>query len=107
LRALGEIELVFERKYIKGRHFDNHISTLHHWIGLPFGYIVHRYVGYILAGGIFNIMFCERDMVDGIFLEKTSFFLVAIARHFLLHQPLNGDAIWIYYSSKCSLKSER
>jgi hypothetical protein len=81
--------------------------TLHLWIGLTFGYVIHCYVWYILAWGIFNIRLRVWDMTGGIFLKKTSFFSVAVTKCFLLHQPLDGDVILISCSSKCSLKSEQ
>jgi hypothetical protein len=92
LRALGEIKLVFERKHIEDRHFDSHISTLHCLIELPFGYVAHRYVCYILARGICNIRLCVRDMSDGILLEKTPL-LVVVTECFLLRQLLDGDEV--------------
>jgi hypothetical protein len=64
-----------------------HFTSL---VGLFFGHVDHRYVCYILAGGICNIKLCEKDMAGGIFLEKTPLFSVAVTKCFCLCQPLVG-----------------
>jgi hypothetical protein len=78
-----------ERKHIKGKNFDNHISIIYCWIKLIFGYVVLLNVLYIFIGGSVGIRFHMRDIAGGNFLEKHPFKIVLVTDRLLLHPSLD------------------